>query len=107
MGDVDGRRANEMRELKQRVFRAMLNTRRSPDIQKETQMKDLQLKNLMKRAFKGMRESKRSRANSFSHAESVDDDSIASPDSPSDGPPGAELEFIADQLIEQLQTKAE
>jgi len=83
------RKAVEVRQLKERVFRAMFSMKRSRDLekttddmddaQKELEMKALQLKGLMKRAWKGMLASTRSR----------------------------ELERISDEMAEQLQTKAE
>jgi hypothetical protein len=92
------RQAAEMKALKERVFRALSAQLRSSasagaqgdtsepaaavhkeDTQKEMQMKALQLKFLMKRAWRGLLESRRS----------------------------GELEHIADEMAEQLQTKAE
>jgi len=82
------RKAKEVKALKERVFRAMIDMKRSRDIerttsdmddaQKELEMKAVQLKSLMG-AWKGMMESKRPK----------------------------ELERIADEMAEQLQTKAE
>jgi len=111
---MDKRKDVEVMELKERVFRAMLSMKKAsqiekttpelPNLQKEDEMKALQLKNLMKRAFKGMRESKSSR-------EGIEEDSLDRSfdlDNPDNGEAGpSELEHIADQLVEQLRTKAD
>jgi len=88
MANEAERKAAEVRQLKERVFRAMFDMRRSKklekstadmdDAQRELEMKALQLK-LMKRAWKGMLESKRQ----------------------------CELESIASEMATGFQTKAD
>lgn len=127
------RNAAEVSALKQRVFQAMLKTKRSAGLErrtsallkkrafeamfsakcslsetrgKESEMKTLQLKNLMQRAFKGMRDSKRS---TDGHVTPRGVKSEGSPNgllSP-EGSPQEDLKMLAEQVVEQLQAKAE
>jgi len=93
--------------LKKKVFQAMFSARHSSETKdKESEMKALQLKNLMKRAFKGMRDSRCSTDGHATPRSSKSEDSQGSPLSLEGGRQG-DLEMIAEQVVEQLQTKAE
>lgn len=94
MADVAETKAAEVRALKERVFHAMSmaqskdleeTTSDMEDAQRDLEMKAFQIKRLMRRAFKGMCESKKLTGSERS----------------------TELERIADEMSEQLTTRTE
>merc|ERR1712137_43216 len=94
MADVAETKAAEVKALKERVFHAMSiaqskdlegTTSDMEDAQRDLEMKAFQIKRLMRRAFKGMCESKR----------------LTGPER------STELERIADEMSEQLTTRTE
>lgn len=95
--------------LKKKVFQAMFNAKRSPsDEDKGSEMQALQLKKLMKRAFKGMRDSKRCSAPPDTSGANLHSGARHSGCLEADDCDRQEdLEMIAAQVVEQLQTKAD
>jgi len=78
----------------------------SPTPDNERKLQNLQLKNLMKRAFTGLRASRCTTDGHLTPRGSKSEDSPSDLLSP-DGSNQGDLEMLAEQVVEQLQAKAE